>query len=80
MKEVLHLRFEAFTVVTIKKAVFWDVGHNIYSAPHPRKLLALSSPWSTVRPWRWKCSVPPKICVVSELQSVTIKKNDVFIM
>jgi hypothetical protein len=40
-----YVRFEVFTVVTLKKAVFWDVApflrnvglQNIYTTPHPRR-------------------------------------------
>jgi hypothetical protein len=57
-KHVFHVRFEVFTAVTMKKAVFWDVApcrsgtflrnvgyHHFYTVPHPRRLLSSCLSW-----------------------------------
>jgi hypothetical protein len=77
------VRFEVFTAVTMKNAVFWDVtpccsSLNYWTAwSH---LLTLVPRSRIFLPWRWRGYVPPKRRFRQELHGVTSQKTAFFEM
>jgi hypothetical protein len=68
-----YVRFEVFTAMTMKSAIFWDVAaecsHLLTLVPRARMFL----------PWRWKRYVPPNRRFTQDLHSATPQKTAFFI-
>jgi hypothetical protein len=74
------VRFEVFTAVTMKNAVFWDMAPGCFRLVTQvcSHLLTLGPCWRIFLPRRWRRYVPPKRRFTQYLHGVTSQKTEFF--
>jgi hypothetical protein len=79
------VRFEVFTVVTMKNGAFWDVTpcgsckYIVFLRRVRRLLVTANIPSSPIlSPWWWRCPVPPKHQFLQEPHDITSQETPFF--